>query len=289
MIYQWRDLFDEYQRLHKTDTKILVSEAYGNDSTFVKYYQSEDGSRQGSHLPFNFVLLTDLNKTSSAADFKRVIDNRLAIIPSSKKTNWVIGNHDQPRVASRFGVEKCDALLTLVMTLPGIAVTYNVSANLIDSSNESQFHNVFDFVHLIFQGEEIGMVDNRFGISFEETVDPAALNEYQSGPRDGWQWKSRDPVRTPFQWDDTDHAGFCKCNKTWLPVNDNYPSLNLARQKSAVKSTFKFYQQLSELRKDETMMRGDFKSFIQNEVLGYTRYITPQNDNIVSVPFQYNA
>lgn len=38
----------------------------------------------------------------------------------------LIGNHDQPRVASRYGAEKVDALLMLVMTLPGIAVTYNV-------------------------------------------------------------------------------------------------------------------------------------------------------------------
>lgn len=116
------------------------------------------------------------------------------------------------------------------------------------------------------------MVDNRFGISFDETVDPAALNAYPDGPRDGWQWKSRDPERTPYQWDDTDDAGFCQCyEKTWLPVNDNYPSLNLALQKSLRKSTFNFYKELSALRTDVTMMKGDYKSFVQNQVLGYTR------------------
>lgn len=117
------------------------------------------------------------------------------------------------------------------------------------------------------------MVDFRYGISFEETVDPAALNAYPDGPKDGWQLKSRDPVRTPFQWDGTKNAGFCDCrDKTWLPVNNNYPNLNLALQKSMRKSTFNYYKELSVLRKDVTMMRGDYKSFVQNQVLGYTRY-----------------
>lgn len=117
------------------------------------------------------------------------------------------------------------------------------------------------------------MVDFRYGISFDETLDPAALNAYPDGPKDGWQWKSRDPERTPFQWDATKNAGFCNCSgKTWLPVNDNYPSLNLARQKSLIKSTFRYYKELSKLRKDETMMTGDYQSFVQSDVLGYTRY-----------------
>lgn len=116
------------------------------------------------------------------------------------------------------------------------------------------------------------MTDLRFGISFEETVDPAALNAYPDGPKDGWQWKSRDPERTPFQWDGTKNAGFCKCrDKTWLPVNPNYPNLNLALQKSMRKSTFNHYKDLSRLRKDETMMKGDYRSFVQNQVLGYIR------------------
>lgn len=131
MIYQWRNVIDEYQRAHKGDTIILMSEAYGNDTTFIKYYQSTDGARQGSQMPFNFVLISDLDAHSTAADFKRVIDNRIKILPKSKKTNWVIGNHDQPRVASRYGREKVDALLTLVMTLPGVAVTYNVCISFI--------------------------------------------------------------------------------------------------------------------------------------------------------------
>lgn len=119
------------------------------------------------------------------------------------------------------------------------------------------------------------MVDFRNGISFEETVDPQACNAYPDGPRDGWEWASRDPVRTPFQWDDSEFSGFCECgnNSTWLPVNTNYQQLNLALQKSWRKSTFNYYKELSELRKDETMMGGSYASFVENQVFAYTRYM----------------
>lgn len=126
MIYQWRAFMDEYQAEHQGETRIMMSEAYANESFTMKYYQSPDGTRQGSHMPFNFVLINELNEGSKAEDFKRVIDARIRALPAGRMTNWVIGNHDQPRVGSRYGRERIDALLTLVMTLPGIAVTYNV-------------------------------------------------------------------------------------------------------------------------------------------------------------------
>lgn len=57
-------------------------------------------------------------------------------------------------------------------------------------------------IMIIFQGEEIGMVDND-DISWEDTKDPAG---YNTNP-DIYRQYSRDPVRTPFQWDETDNAG----------------------------------------------------------------------------------
>jgi len=58
----------------------------------------------------------------------------------------VLGNHDKPRVGSRYGTERVDGMLMLLLLLPGVAVTYN--------------------------GDEIGMLDFRYGISWEDTVDP---------------------------------------------------------------------------------------------------------------------
>jgi len=48
-------------------------------------------------------------------------------MPRGHAANWVMGNHDNPRVASRFGPASVDAMNMLLLTLPGVAVTYNVS------------------------------------------------------------------------------------------------------------------------------------------------------------------
>lgn len=127
MVYEWRALVDDFHKSHGGEKPILMTEAYANSSEYRKYFHSADKKRPGSQMPFNFVLITDLNKESTADDFKRVIDDRIAIVPAGVRLNWVLGNHDQPRVGSRFGEARIDSLLTLVMTLPGIAVTYNVS------------------------------------------------------------------------------------------------------------------------------------------------------------------
>ena len=154
-----------------------------------------------------------------------------------------LGNHDKPRFGSRYGTQRIDGLLTLLMTLPGVAVTYN--------------------------GDEIGMLDYR-DISFEDTLDPQGCNV---GP-ENYKWASRDPQRTPFQWDGTDYAGFKEATgeKPWIQVHPDYKTNNLALQKAAPKSFYKFYKQLSDLRKNTVLMSGDFKSMALNkDVFAYTR------------------
>ena len=54
---------------------------------------------------------------------------------------------------------------------------------------------------ITYNGDEIGMVDAQ--ISYEDTVDPAGRN---AGP-DRYQLFSRDPCRTPIQWDNTTSSG----------------------------------------------------------------------------------
>lgn len=109
----------------------MMTEAYASLEDTMRYYG--DGDKLGAHMPFNFILINNLwsgsellSDGSSASDFKREIDQLLEALPEGQTTNWVMGNHDQSRVGSRYGTEKIDALLALVMTLPGIAVTYNV-------------------------------------------------------------------------------------------------------------------------------------------------------------------
>ena len=45
---------------------------------------------------------------------------------------------------------------------------------------------------------------------------------------------SRDPERTPMQWDTSENAGFTNAEKPWLPVNENYlKGINVLDQSQA--------------------------------------------------------
>lgn len=67
------------------------------------------------------------NQTSDARDYVFNIQKWLTYMPRNHVANWVMSNHDNPRIASRLGVDSVDAMNMLLMTLPGVAVTYNVS------------------------------------------------------------------------------------------------------------------------------------------------------------------
>lgn len=138
----WRELLDQHSET--ADTKMILTEAYADFDLTIKYYES------GSTVPFNFMFIGDLNNKSSAADFKRGIDRWMNNMPNGAAyvANWVVGNHDNHRAASRFGERRADQLSMLVTVLPGVSVIYN--------------------------GDEIGMVDRFF--SFNETKDPAGCN-----------------------------------------------------------------------------------------------------------------
>lgn len=81
---------------------------------------------QYAQFPFNFQLVSDLDKDKDARDFVNAIQKWMTYMPLGHVANWVSGNHDRPRVASRFCPEFVDAMNMLVLTLPGVAITYYV-------------------------------------------------------------------------------------------------------------------------------------------------------------------
>lgn len=145
MVKQWRELIDKYNKDNEGPTRVIFTEAYANMSFTMRYYQDEKGEPI-AHFPFNFLLIERLDENASAEDFKIRIDEWFDNLPEGATSNWVLGNHDKPRFASRYGIERVDGMLMMLLLLPGVAVTYN--------------------------GDEIGMLDFRDGISWEETQDP---------------------------------------------------------------------------------------------------------------------
>ncbi|NP_001182391.1 alpha amylase precursor [Bombyx mori] len=239
MVYQWRDVLDEY-KAKDGFTRVMMTEAYSSPQITMKYFG--DGVRAGAQMPFNFVLISEVSGSSTAAELKYALDKFLTFKPVDKLANWVAGNHDNNRVASRYSVELVDGLNMIVMLLPGIAVTY--------------------------MGEEIGMVDGY--VSWEDTVDPSGCNT--DDPINYWT-VSRDPERTPFQWNSEKNAGFSTGDKTWLPVAEGYETLNVEIQKSTSRSHLNVYKQLTRLRNEPVFRYGRFESVALNpDIFAFKRW-----------------
>lgn len=125
MVYQWREVLENWRQEHSSSTKILLTEAYTSFENLMLMYGN--GERNGSHVPFNFEMLAGLTKQSKAADYQYFVKHWLDNLPEGTYANWVLGNHDNRRLASRLGTERKDLINIFLQTLPGIAVTFNVS------------------------------------------------------------------------------------------------------------------------------------------------------------------
>lgn len=226
LIQHWRKLLDDYTVKNPGPARIMMTEGYAELSQLMDYYEDENGV-QGANFPFNFNFITELNAESTAQDFVFYIQRWLIYMPPGHAANWVMGNHDNPRVASRYGAQSVDAMNMLLMTLPGIGITYN--------------------------GEELGMEDYR-DISWNDTVDQPACEAGE----ENYKWVSRDPERTPMQWSDEKNAGFSTADSTWLPVHPNYEELNLVNQQLAPSSHYKVYQSLIKLRSSKVLKDGTY-------------------------------
>ena len=80
------------------DDRLLIGEIYLPMERMIAYY-GEDLS--GAHLPFNFQLIEApwIAERRSAIS----IEAYEAALPRGAWPNWVLSNHDRPRIAARIG------------------------------------------------------------------------------------------------------------------------------------------------------------------------------------------
>ncbi|MEM6530143.1 MAG: alpha-amylase family glycosyl hydrolase, partial [Chloroflexota bacterium] len=159
----------------------------------VRYY----GNNDEFHMPFNFGLFAskdgDFSTDAewSAENVREVVDEyEQAANPVNGWPNWVLGNHDIPRLASRVGEKHARLAAMLLLSLRGTPTLY--------------------------MGDEIGMVNGE--IKPEQVRDPQGVNLGAE--------HTRDVCRTPMQWDDSAYAGFSTV-ETWLPVTSDYTTRNV--------------------------------------------------------------
>ena len=107
----------------------------------------------------------------------------------------------------------------------------------------------------IYEGEELGMTNVAWD-SIDAYDDISSHGQYALALEDGFSkeealgfvhFNSRDNARTPMQWTAERHAGFTS-GTPWLPVNENYRTLNAAAEEKDADSVLHFYRHLAKLR-----------------------------------------
>jgi alpha-glucosidase len=206
--------------------RVLVGEIYLPINRLVAYYGSD---LSGLHFPFNFSLIGTRWQARSIA---KLIEEYEAALPPGAWPNWVLGNHDRPRIASRVGPDQARVAAMLLLTLRGTPT--------------------------IYYGDEIGM--EQVPVPLEQIRDPLERNVPGLG-------LGRDGARTPLQWDGTEFAGFSTA-KPWLPVAANYEQQNVAEQSRDPASIYQLYRKLIALRREQPALRhGTYRPIVASEDL----------------------
>jgi alpha-glucosidase len=210
---------------------VLIGEIYLPIPQLMAYYGKD---LSGTQLPFNFQLL----QTAWTADaVSRALFDYDAALPAGAWSNWVLGNHDNARIATRAGVDQARVAAMLLLTLPGTLTMY--------------------------YGEELGMTN--VPIPPESVRDPAEKNEPGIGA-------GRDPERTPMPWDGSPLAGFTT-GIPWLPLGEQYKTANVADLERKDDSILHLYRALISLRHSHpTLVSGRLHSITaKDNVLTYER------------------
>jgi alpha-glucosidase len=194
--------------LDEFDDRVLIGELYLPIERLVAYY-GQNG--RGAHLPFNFQLL--LMQDWNAQAIADIVTRYEAALPSCGWPNWVLGNHDRPRIATRVGTAQARVAALLLLTLRGTPT--------------------------IYMGDELGMVDTP--LLEAEIQDPAEK-------RDPGKGLGRDPQRTPFPWQPGLGAGFTT-GKPWLRIGLEMP---LSEQQDDPMSMVSLYRAMLRLRRRNT-------------------------------------
>lgn len=225
VVAEMRSVLDEYA------DRVLIGEIYLPVEKLVTYYGT-DGN--GAQLPFNFHLLLLQQWTADA--LSTLINAYETALPAGAWPNWVLGNHDRSRVATRVGPAQARIAAMLLLTLRGTPT--------------------------IYMGEELGMLDT--AIPAADIRDPAELREPGQG-------LGRDPERTPFPWDDSAYHGFTT-GTPWLPMGDTVPRSTQAGDSG---SMFSLYRRLLDVRRAHPALAiGDLGvASAEGAVLRYSRQL----------------
>ncbi len=200
----------------------------------------------------------------SFSEFKEVFRKWDAVFADKGWGTVYLGNHDFPRMVSRWGNDSPEfrevsskMLSTFLLTMRGTPYYYF--------------------------GDELGMTNIRFD-KIEDYRDIMTVNLHKLIGSEGGDVKEfmesqkiigRDNGRTPFQWDSTPNAGFTT-GAPWLKINPNYVEINAESQEHDENSVLNYFRKLIRFRKENLVLIYGESEFLdlQNEsVFAYTRQL----------------
>jgi alpha-glucosidase len=226
IVAEMRAVLDSY------GDRLLIGETYLPFDQLASYYGHD---LRGAQLPFNFHLMSTPWNAKAIAG---IIKDYEASLPAGAWPNWVIGNHDQPRIATRIGPAQARTAAMLLLTLRGTPTMY--------------------------YGDEIGMTN--VVIPAAEVQDPAEKNEPGKG-------MGRDPERTPMQWDSSPQAGFTE-GVPWLRLAADHATVNVAALSGQSESILSLYRKLIDLRRSNAALNTGGVENVASDgnVLRYERF-----------------
>lgn len=218
---EMRTVLDRYEAADGRP-RVAIGEIHIYDlSELGRYYGA---TLDELHLPFNFGLL---KLPWAARAIRDHVDAYEASLPPGAWPNYVLGNHDEARIATRVGVGHARLAMLLLLTLRGTPTLY--------------------------YADELGMED--VPVPPERAQDPW-------GMRVPGLNLSRDPERAPMPWTAQPNAGFCPPDvEPWLPIAPDLAQVNVETQLGDPRSMLSLTRQLLALRRaSPALTRGSYRA-----------------------------
>jgi alpha-glucosidase len=214
-----RELLDEYDA-------VSIGEIGSDDALGVMAQYTSENDKL--HIAYSFNLLSAVN---TAAHIRSQVEEFEARVKGGW-ASWSVGNHDVPRVRTRWGThgtppEFANVVLAMQLSLKGTPCLY--------------------------QGDELALTEA--DIAYEDLQDPVGKTFWP-------EMKGRDGCRTPMPWDATKpYAGFSAL-KPWLPVPPEHSAASALQQQTDPASPLNFARKLIAWRKTiPQLTRGDIFFF----------------------------
>ena len=205
-----------------------------------------------------------MNPNWSLVDFKKIYSGWDSVFAQKGWGTIYLGNHDQPRMVSRWGNDAPEhreasskMLTTFLLSMRGTPFYY--------------------------YGDELGMTNIKFD-KIEDYRDIETIAEYGKVQKAGGNLKqfiedqktggARDNGRTPMHWNAAANAGFTT-GIPWLKVNDNKSEINVEAEEKNENSPLNYFKKMARLRKDhkDVLVYGKYTLLDKEnpDVYAYTR------------------